>query len=247
MASSEARDYAGSVTRREGNAAVVPSPHVLLTLPKSPLGEKGSAKGREAMHALANHSRTSVGDISPEPFLTAFEDLDSEISAEATLWAEHKDDTTTVKDSTKAYQTTSTPGWERDFGISFSLPSYMTSTGKATLELTKLWDGSTDGWNCSEHRLVITRLKDANYQYYRSPLSETSDTVETVIGATLQTYKLDISSLIYGKDLVGQVHLLVREKNQNCLSWFYAPDEYNGIKLKLQNGKLGSFLGLSHQ
>lgn len=158
-----------------------------------------------------------------------------EVEAKVTLWAEHVNDEAHLRGTTKAYQTTETPGREREFALSFALPDHLVDGGKATLTLTKTWDGEEHGWGCLEHVLQLIRLSDAKYQEGRNALSLTADVVEQAIGNELTVYQVDVSSLVYGKGLHGEFHVLVREKHTNCLSAFAPPGSpEGGIVLKVQ-------------
>ncbi|OEH73680.1 hypothetical protein cyc_05242 [Cyclospora cayetanensis] len=152
-----------------------------------------------------------------------------------TQWAEHVHNEVYVNNSLKAYQTTTDPGREREFGLTFKLPSTLASSGSANLSLTKIWDGFSHGWTCESHMLTVIRLTDDKYLHGRNSSSESNDYLYLPIGFDLEEYKLDISSLVYGKNLKGSyLHLLFREKENGCLSEFDTPKSNFGPKLSVE-------------
>lgn len=157
------------------------------------------------------------------------------VELHASQWAEHVQDGVFVQDTLKAYQTTDTPGREREFVLSFKLPDDLAETGQATLSLHKNWDGSSHQWGCDAHKLVVTRLSDDKYLQGRNASSETSDLIEWEIGQLLISYMTDVSSLVYGKGLQGKsLHLLFREKTSGCLSSFETPTDPDPPVLKVE-------------
>ncbi|KAL8435974.1 hypothetical protein ACSSS7_002019 [Eimeria intestinalis] len=148
----------------------------------------------------------------------------STVELKPSQWAEHVEDKVALQEGMKAYQTTDIPGRERQFMLSFKLPSNLAETGSAILTMDKEWDGSSHGWRCSEHILRVTRLMDDRYLQGRNAASETEDMIDWTIGQELAQYTRDLQSLVYGKGLAGQtLHLLFREVKVGCLSAFYTP------------------------
>ncbi|KAL8443463.1 hypothetical protein Emed_006818 [Eimeria media] len=153
----------------------------------------------------------------------------STVQLEPSQWAEHVEDRLSLQETLKAYQTTATPGREREFMMSFKLPQNLAETGSAVLTLHKEWDGSGHEWRCSEHILRVTRLRDDHYLQGRNAASETEDVIDWHISTELVEYSRDLGSIVYGKGLAGQsLHLLFREVHEGCLSAFRTPTEGRG-------------------
>lgn len=151
-----------------------------------------------------------------------------------TQWAQHKDDEVFVQHELKAYQTSDTPGRERQFAITFQLPQGLVQQGKAQLFLRKTWDGATHGWICHEHVLEIIRLTDDKYLMGRNAQSE-AEKIEAELDFSLETYFLDVSFLVYEHGLAGEpLHLLIREKIKGCLSGFAGPKDEEPPRLEVQ-------------